>query len=75
MGSLRARREIVNEGPEESRVEKRSVSLILEDHLRVPLRVATGKGVSSGILLLDTVTSFDIALPLRNFLSDKAIEP
>lgn len=37
-------REIVNEGPEKSRAEKRSVSLILKDHLQVPLRVA-GKGV------------------------------
>lgn len=29
--------------------EKRGVSLILVDRLRVPLRVTTGKGVSSGL--------------------------
>lgn len=63
MSNPRIRREIINNGSEESRAEKRSVSLILKDHLRVPLHVAMGKGVSSGFgdlitpLRLSTCTS------------------
>lgn len=65
-------------GPEESRAEKRGVSLILKDHPRVPLRVATGKGAflpDSGILLLTPLRLFDMHFRYVTFLRQKRRKP